>query len=236
MPPRVFAGSSGFAYKPWKGPFYPADLKDADMLRYYALRLPAVEINNTFYRMPKKSVLEAWAAETPAHFRFVLKASRRITHLSRLKDCADPLGYLFTNAAVLGERLGPVFFQLPPYLKKDIALLRDFLALLPDRRQVAFEFRSTSWFDDEVYEALRGRDAALCLADFDEAGKSTPVVASASFGYLRLRRETYGDADLERWAERIQGQPWSEAYVFFKHEDEAAAPRTAERLLQLLNA
>jgi uncharacterized protein YecE (DUF72 family) len=231
--PRLLAGSSGFAYKEWKGPFYPADLPDAEMLAWYAGRLPTVEINNTFYRMPKRTMLEDWATKTPEGFRFVLKASRRITHMARLKDCKDSVDYLFNAAAALGEKLGPVFFQLPPYLKKDIPLLEDFLAMLPEGRPVALEVRSSSWHDEEVYEALRARDVALCLAERDEEGKSTPIVATASFGYLRLRREAYSDPELEAWLTRIREQPWSAAYVFFKHEDEAAAPRTAQRLLEL---
>jgi uncharacterized protein YecE (DUF72 family) len=234
MAPRVLAGSSGYAYKPWKGPFYPADLPDAEMLGFYASRLPTVEINNTFYRLPKRSVLEDWAGKTPEGFSFVLKASRRITHMARLKDCAETVDYLFDTATALGDKLGPVFFQLPPYLKKDVVLLESFLAVLPAGRKVALEVRSSSWFDEQVYQLLRSRDVALCIAERDEKEKNTPFVATASFGYLRLRREAYGDADLEAWAKRIQEQPWSEAYVFFKHEDEAAAPKTALRLLQIL--
>jgi uncharacterized protein YecE (DUF72 family) len=234
MAPRVLAGSSGYAYKEWKGPFYPADLPQAEMLSYYARRLPTVEINNTFYRMPKRSVLEDWAGKAEAGFRFVLKASRRITHMARLKDCGDAVSYLFGNAEALGDKLGPVFFQLPPYLKKDLPLLEDFLAVLPEGRRVALEVRSSSWQDDEVYGALRARDVALCIAERDETAKNTPFTVTASFGYLRLRREDYSDADLEAWASRLRQQPWSEAYVFFKHEDEAAAPKTALRLMQLM--
>jgi uncharacterized protein YecE (DUF72 family) len=234
MAPRVLAGSSGYAYKEWKGPFYPTDLPAAEMLGFYARHLPTVEINNTFYRLPKRSVLEDWAGKTPAGFRFVLKASRRITHMARLKDCGETVSYLFSNADALGDKLGPVFFQLPPYLKKDVALLEDFLAVLPENRKVALEVRSSSWFDDEVYHALSARDVALCIAERDEKEKNTPFTVTASFGYLRLRREDYSDADLEAWAGRIQEQPWSEAYVFFKHEDEAAAPKTALRLLQIM--
>ena len=234
MAPRLLAGSSGYAYKPWKGPFYPADLPDSGMLSFYASRLPTVEINNTFYRLPKRALLEGWAEKTPDGFRFVLKASRRITHMARLKDCGETVGYLFETASALGEKLGPVFFQLPPYLKKDLALLEDFLAILPEGRKAALEVRSSSWFDDDVYEALRRRDVALCIAEHDEKEKDTPFSATASFGYLRLRREHYGDAELDAWAARIKEQPWSEAYVFFKHEDEAAAPKTALRLLQIM--
>jgi uncharacterized protein YecE (DUF72 family) len=235
---RLLAGSSGFAYKPWKGPFYPADLPDAEMLAYYAGRLPTVEINNTFYRLPKADLLENWAEQTPADFRFVLKASRRITHIQRLKEVGELLDYLFRTAATLGDRLGPLLFQLPPHMKKDLDRLRVFLELVPRERRVALEFRHASWFEDDVFELLRAHDAALCYAETDSgddegASLSVPLVATASWGYLRLRRENYTDADLESWAARIDAQPWSEAYVFFKHEDTAAAPLTARRLMQL---
>jgi uncharacterized protein YecE (DUF72 family) len=243
MPVRLLAGSSGFAYKPWKGPFYPADLPDAGMLAFYAARLPAVEINNTFYRLPKAEVLAGWAEQTPAAFRFVLKASRRITHIQRLKEVGDLVDYLFTTAASLGDKLGPLLFQLPPHRKKDLDRLRVFLELVPKDRRVALEFRNASWFEDDVYELLRAHDTALCIAetgseDDDEEGASEPVplVATASWGYLRLRRDDYTDADLNAWAARIATQPWSDAYVFFKHEDEGAAPRLALRLMALAAA
>jgi uncharacterized protein YecE (DUF72 family) len=238
MSVRLFAGASGFAYKPWKGPFYPEGLPDAEMLAYYAARLPAVEINNTFHRLPKAQMLEDWAAQTPDLFRFVLKASRKITHIQRLKDVGDTVGYLFETAATLGAKLGPLLFQLPPHLKKDLDRLRSFLDLVPADRRVALEFRNASWFEDEVFEALRERDAALCVAETgpdDQEGGSAPVplVRTASWGYLRLRRDDYTDADLQAWSERIRSQGWSEAYVFFKHEDEGAAPKLALRLMEL---
>jgi uncharacterized protein YecE (DUF72 family) len=241
MSVRLFAGASGFAYKPWKGPFYPVDLPDAEMLAYYAARLPAVEINNTFYRLPKAKLLEDWAAQTPDGFRFVLKASRRITHMQRLKDVGELVHYLFETAGALGARLGPFLFQLPPHLKKDLDRLRAFLELAPADRRVALEFRNPSWFEDDVFEALRAHDAALCVAETEpgdkEGGKdAVPLVATASWGYLRLRRENYGDAELAAWAERIRSQGWSEAYVFFKHEDDGTAPVFARRLLQVMGA
>jgi uncharacterized protein YecE (DUF72 family) len=238
---RLYAGASGFSYKPWKGPFYPVDLPDAEMLGYYAARLPAVEINNTFYRMPKAKVLEDWAAQTPDGFRFVLKASRKITHIHRLKDVGEMLAYLFETAATMGPKLGPMLFQLPPYMKKDLDRLRAFLDLVPEGRRVALEFRNATWFDDDVVEALRARDAALCYAetdreDDDGGNETAPLVATASFGYLRLRRAEYGDPELEAWAERIRGENWSEAYVFFKHEDDGTAPKFARRLMEIVGA
>ena len=241
MPVRLFAGASGFSYKPWKGPFYPEGLPDAEMLGYYAARLTAVEINNTFYRLPKAKMLEDWAAQTPDGFRFVLKASRRITHMQRLKDVGELVAYLFETAGVLGPKLGPLLFQLPPHLKKDLDRLRTFLDLVPADRRVALEFRNASWFEDDVFEALRAHDAALCVAetepqDKEGGGLAVPLVATASWGYLRLRRENYSDADLEAWAARMRGQGWSEAYVFFKHEDDGTAPRFALRLMQVMGA
>ena len=241
MPVRVLAGASGFSYKPWKGPFYPVDLPDAEMLAYYAARLPAVEINNTFYRLPKAKMLEDWAAQTPDGFRFVLKASRKITHIHRLKDVGEMAHYLFETAGTLGSRLGPLLFQLPPYMKKDLDRLRTFLDLVPKDRRVALEFRNVSWFDDEVFEALRAHDAALCFTETDSDGddgsnETAPLVRTASWGYLRLRREHYGDGDLAAWAERIRGENWSEAYVFFKHEDDGTAPKFARRLMEIVGA
>jgi uncharacterized protein YecE (DUF72 family) len=235
MAMHVLVGTSGFAYKPWKGPFYPADLPDDGMLRYYAERLPAVEINNTFYRMPRESVVLGWADEAPEHFRFVLKASQKITHFGRLKNVANELEYFLRVSQALGAKRGPTLFQLPPNFKKDLPRLTDFLALLPEGWPAAFEFRHGTWFADDVYQALRGRNAALCIADTGEESDA-PFVATADWGYLRLRRETYGNGDLDDWANRVRAQSWGAAYVFFKHEDAGAAPRLAEALLRRLNS
>ncbi len=229
---RVLAGTSGFSYKEWKGSFYPEDLPAEEMLSWYAAQLPAVEINNTFYRMPKPALLEAWAQQVPPQFRFVLKASQRITHHMRLKEAASEVEYFFGVAATLGERLGPALFQLPPNLKKDLPRLEAFLAVLPEGARAAFEFRHASWFEHDVYEALRARGAALCIAEDEEL--ATPLVATAPWGYLRLRRQDYDDAAVAAWAEKLQGQAWSEAYVFFKHEDAGAGPKLAAQLLALL--
>ena len=228
---RVRVGTSGYSYKEWRGSFYPPDLPDAGMLAYYARHLVTVEINNTFHRMPTRPLLERWADEVPEAFCFVLKAPQRITHMKRLSAASAPdVSFFFEVAESLGVRLGPVLFQLPPFLKKDAARLREFLALIPEGRQAAFEFRHASWFDDEVYEALRSRGAALCSADTDDSGdEGAPVIPTANWGYLRLRRADYGEADLATWAARVRAQPWDEAYVFFKHEDEGKAPALAAR-------
>ncbi len=232
---RAHVGTSGWSYDEWKGPWYPDDIASGDMLGWYAGRLNSVECNNTFYRMPKKEVLRGWGEQVPDGFSFVLKASRRITHQAKLgPDAADPLGYLLGNAAELGDRLGPILFQTPPWLKKDAALLRDFLALLPEGTRGAFEFRSTSWFDDEVYDLLKGAGAALVAADTGDEAKDPPLVSTASWGYARLRREAYDDSLLARWAEDLSGTGWDHAWVFFKHEDAGAGPRLAERFQGLL--
>jgi len=227
---RILTGTSGYSYKEWKGHFYPADLKADGMLAYYAERLKAVEINNTFYRMPKASMLHAWATQVPADFTFVLKASRRITHIKRLKEVGEDVAYLLETAQTLGSRLGPVLFQLPPYLKKDLARLRDFLALLPGTTRAALEFRDASWFDEETYAALREHDVALVYSDENEE-KEAPFVSTAGWGYLRLRRGSY---DLADWAKRVTAQPWSEAFVFFKHEEAGAGPKMAAEFAALV--
>ena len=231
-PLRVLAGTSGFSYKEWKGSFYPEDLPASRMLAYYAERLPAGEINNTFYRMPKPALLESWSAEVPESFRFVLKASQRITHFKRLKEAGADAAYFFGVAAVLGDRLGPALFQLPPNLKKDLPRFEAFLETLPAERRCAFEFRHASWFEDDVFRARRGRAAALCIAEDEEL--ATPLVATADWGYLRLRRQDYGDEAVHAWADRVRGQAWSEAYVFFKHEDAGSGPRLAAQFLDAI--
>jgi uncharacterized protein YecE (DUF72 family) len=222
---RSFVGTSGYSYKEWKGSFYPEKLPAPQMLRYYAERLNTVEINNTFYRMPTEKVLLQWAEQVPEGFTFVLKASRRITHLKRLKDVDDETAYLLRTASVLGDKLGPMLFQLPPSMKKDIERLRAFLDLLPSRWLAAVEFRHGSWFDDEVSDTLRSRNVALAIAETEDT--AVPFVSTADWGYLRLRREDYDASDLSGWAKRVTAQPWEAAYVFFKHEEEANAPKFA---------
>jgi uncharacterized protein YecE (DUF72 family) len=228
---RVLAGTSGFSYKEWKGSFYPEDLPASEMLRFYASRLPAVEINNTFYRMPKPALLEGWAAQVPEDFRFVLKASQRITHRKRLKEAGEEVAYFFGVAAALGSRLGPTLFQLPPNLKKDLPRLEAFLALLPEGARAAFEFRHASWFEGDVFAALRAHGAALCVAE--DEGLATPLEATCGWGYLRLRRQDYSGADVAAWAEKIRGQSWGEAFVFFKHEEAGSGPALAASLQRI---
>ena len=227
---RLLTGTSGFSYKEWKGSFYPEDMKPEGMLPHYAERLPAVEINNTFYRMPKPELLTGWCDQVPESFRFVLKASQRITHRKRLKDAAEEVDWFYRVAAALGTRAGPTLFQLPPNLKKDLPRLQDFFAVLPERKPAAFEFRHASWFEDDVFEALRSRGAALCIAEDEDL--ATPLVATAGWGYLRLRRQDYGDEAIADWARKIRAQPWEEAYAFLKHEDSGTGPRLAAALAE----
>lgn len=233
---NILVGTSGWSYKEWKGGFYPPKLPAEEMLRFYAGHFPTVEVNNSFYRIPAERVLVAWAGQVPPAFRFVLKASRRITHNNRLLDEDGSLGYFLRAVNPLGDRLGPTLFQLPPTFKKDVDRLRNFLARLPRRWPAAVEFRHASWFVDEVYDLLRARDVALVAVDEDEAeGGGSPLVATASWGYLRLRRSVYDRAALEAWAATIGGNSWSEAYVFLKHEDGSPnGPAAAKEMGEIL--
>jgi len=222
MTMQLWAGASGYAYDEWKGSFYPEKIAPDAMLAWYAERLPTVEINNTFYRMPKAAVLAQWAQTTPASFRFAIKASRRITHEARLKadEAAEAVGFLYRNLASLGDKRGPVLYQLPPFLKKDLPRLTEFLAVLPADHRATFEFRHESWFDDEVYAALSAAGAALCLSEREDGG-APPLVETAPWGYLRLRLETYAESDLAEWMRRIMATRWSEVHVYFMHEPTA---------------
>jgi len=233
--PRLLAGASGYSFKEWKGDFYPKDIKPDGMLAYYVARLPTVEINNTFYRMPKTSVLENWAATAPEGFRFSIKASRRITHMSRLRaeTAADPLRYLYTNLVALGAKRGPVLFQLPPFFKKDLPRLNEFLALLPKGHRAAFEFRNESWFEDDVYAALKSAGASLCLSERED-NAPPPLVETASWGYVRLRLEEYSEDALQIWAERLATTGWREIYAYFMHEP--TAPAYAQSLMNAARA
>jgi uncharacterized protein YecE (DUF72 family) len=212
-------GTSGFSYKEWRGTFYEEGLPESKMLAAYSARLPTVEINNTFYRMPKASMLGGWAETTGPDFTFALKAPRRITHVARLRGVQDQLRELFTAAEALGPKLGPVLFQLPPFLRKDVALISDFAAMLPKSVSPVLEFRHESWFCDEVYAALSTAGIALCASEVDEGeGTSAPFVKTAPFIYVRLRRETYSEPELDRALEAIRALGVERAYVYFKHE------------------
>jgi uncharacterized protein YecE (DUF72 family) len=233
MAAQIRIGASGFSYKEWLGAFYPPKLPGSKMLAYYAERLPTVEINYTFRAMPRRAMLERWAAQTPAYFRFALKAPQRITHFARLRNTAETVGFFAETASVLGERLGPALFQLPPDFGRDVALLRDFIAMLGGRLRAAFEFRNRSWFDDDsALQALRDGGAALCIAESESL--VSPVERTAHHVYVRLRKETYDEAALKQWAARLVrlGEGADEIYVYFKHE--SAAPDLATRLARLL--
>lgn len=232
---RLHAGTSGFSYDEWKGVFYPEGLPAKERLAFYSSRLSTVEINNTFYRTPKASVVAGWRSQVSGDFRFVLKASQRLTHQKRLKDCAEDLAFALEVYRAMAERLGPILFQLPPNFRKDVARLASFLELLPGDIQAAFEFRHESWFGDEVYDLLRARRAALVVSDVDEAPEP-PLVATARFGYLRLRRTAYAPEALASWLTRVRAQPWDECFVFFKHEDAGTGPRLAAEFLERARA
>lgn len=229
-------GTSGFSYDAWTGPFYPPKLPAARRLAFYAERLPAVEINHSFHRMPNATVLAGWSAAVPPGFRFALKAPRRITHARAGSDPRDAIVHLFRQLEALGERCGPVLFQLPPWARRDPARLQALLAPVPPGRRVALEVRHPSWLDDEVYALLRERGVALCAADFDEPERRVPLVPTARFGYARLRAAAYDDGALRAWVAELAACGWEEVFVFFKHEDEGIAPRLAARMLELAGA
>lgn len=227
-------GTSGFQYPEWKGTFYPEDLPAAKMLPFYAERLSTTEINYTFRRIPSPKTIENWSALTPQGFRFALKAPQKITHFAKLSGCDDTLTYFYKVVSALGERLGPVLFQLPPFFKKDIVLLSDFLRCFPSGMRAAFEFRHVSWMDDEVFSALKARNVALCIADSEKL--STPFVQTATFGYLRLRREDYTSADVQTWTQKVisNDNTWSDVFVYFKHEESGVGPKLASEMVRLL--
>ena len=226
----LWIGTSGYSYPEWKGSFYPAKLPQKQMFAHYAERLKTVEINHSFRAMPEAEVISAWAAAAPSGFRYSLKAPQQITHHTRLVGAEEPLRALVKGASLLGQSLGVVLFQLPPNLKKDTEKLGDFLALLPTGLRVAFEFRHPTWHDDAVFDLLRGKNAALCIADSEDL--STPPVATADFGYFRLRDEGYKRADLKRWGELVKSHAtsWKDTFVYFKHEAEGTGPAFAAQL------
>jgi uncharacterized protein YecE (DUF72 family) len=232
----IWIGTSGYSYAEWKGTFYPKGLPSSKMLAYYVERFSTVEVNVTFYRMPTADLVAGWAAATPERFAVTLKAPRRITHERRLRGAADLTAVFCERARLLGPKLGALLFQLPPFLKKDVPLLEEFLATLPAAVRVAFEFRHASWHDDAVYAALARAGAALCIADGEKL--STPFVPTARYGYLRLRDEGYEPADLARWARAIEEHlaGWDDVFVYFKHEESGKGPALAAALAAALRA
>jgi uncharacterized protein YecE (DUF72 family) len=229
----VFVGTSGYNYPEWRGSFYPEKFSPDKMLAYYAERFRTVEINYTFYRLPNEKVLNNWAAATPDQFTFTLKAPRRITHDAKLERCEDLLRTFCRTAATLGPKLATLLFQLPPTFRKNAGVLRAFAELLPEGTRAAFEFRHASWLDAEVYEILRSRNLALCVADSEKM--STPVAVTADYAYFRLRDEGYQEADLQQWAATVRSLPTAgAAYVYFKHEEQGLGPEFARRFIAAL--
>jgi uncharacterized protein YecE (DUF72 family) len=230
---KLFVGTSGYSYKQWKGHFYPEKLSDKEFLNFYGTKLNAVEINNTFYQMPKEAAMQHWAEQVSKGFAFSIKASQRITHIKRLNDVGSETEYLIRTARTLGEKLGVLLFQLPPNMKKDSARLDAFFKPLSGDVRIAFEFRHESWFDEETFALLRTHNASLCIADVDDDGLHVPFVSTANWGYLRLRREHYTPAELKKWHKKVNEQKWNAAFIFFKHEDEAIGPKLAMQFLNL---
>jgi uncharacterized protein YecE (DUF72 family) len=229
---KIYVGTSGYGYKEWKGKFYPEKISPKEMLRFYSERLSAVEINNTFYHMPTENVLASWAEQVPDDFLFAIKAPQVITHLKRLRNAGEETGYLFRTLSVLDRKMGPVLFQFPRSFHADRPALKDFLSLIPDNISCAFEFRSPSWLNAEILNLLRGKGCSVCISDTDE-NPASEIVNTALWGYLRLRRSDYTDADLSEWMKRILSQRWERAFVFFKHEEEAKGPEMAMRFRKL---
>ncbi|RPI35605.1 MAG: DUF72 domain-containing protein [Nitrospiraceae bacterium] len=229
---KIHVGTSGYGYKEWKGTFHPEKISPKEMLRFYSERLNTVEINNTFYHMPTEDVLASWAEQVPDNFVFAIKAPQVITHLKRLRNVGSETEYLFRTLSVLERKLGPVLFQFPKSFHADHSVLKDFLALIPVNISCAFEFRHPSWLNAELLELLHKRGCSLCIADTDE-NPANEIISTATWGYLRLRRSNYTDANLSQWMERIRSQKWEKTFVFFKHEEEAKGPEMAMRFQEL---
>jgi uncharacterized protein YecE (DUF72 family) len=229
---ELHVGTSGYGYKEWKGIFYPEKIPSGEMLRFYGERFDAVEINYTYYHMPTQRLLASWAEQVPDTFAFVLKAPQAITHVKRLKEVGEEADYFFRTVSLLEGKLGAVLLQFPAFFRANLPRLETFLDLIPDDVRCAFEFRSPTWLEAGVGELLWERGHTLCIADTDEA-PAHEIVGTASWGYLRLRRPGYTDADLAQWAQRIRSQPWERSFVFFKHEEEAMGPRLALRFREL---
>lgn len=233
MPSRILVGTSGYNYPEWRGSFYPEKFSADRMLAYYAERLPTVEINYTFYRLPDEKLLANWSAGTPDHFQFTLKAPRRITHDAKLQRSEDLVQAFCRTARTLGPKLGVLLFQLPPTFRKDLGVLERFVERLPEGTRAAFEFRHESWFDPDVLGVLRGRNLALCVADSEKM--HTPIEATADYGYFRLRDEGYQEGDIERWARAVATLPAAtDAFVYFKHEEQGLGPEFARRFTAAL--
>ena len=232
---KFFIGTSGYGYKEWKGKFYPEKISPTEMLRFYSTLFNTVEINNTFYHMPKENVLASWAQQVSDNFVFALKAPQVITHLKQLRDVEAETGYLFRSLSVLDGKLGPVLFQFPKSFHKDQPVLEDFLGLVPGNIACAFDFRSPSWLDAQILELLRKGGYSLCIDDIDE-NPANEIISTAPWGYLRLRRSDYTDADLSQWLKRIVSQKWKKVFVFFKHEDKAKGPQMAARFQKLVES
>jgi uncharacterized protein YecE (DUF72 family) len=232
---NIWIGTSGFQYPEWKGNFYPEDLPAAKMLPFYAERLTTTEINYTFHRIPSAKTIDNWNKLTPEKFRFALKAPQKVTHFAKLRDCTDTLRYFHQTVSALGPKLGPVLFQLPPSFKKEATVLAAFLEEVPSGMRAAFEFRHASWFDDEVFALLKARNATLCVADSETL--STPPIATADFGYLRLRREDYQTSDITRWAETVRNhaESWNDVFIYFKHEAAGIGPKLVKEMSGILS-
>lgn len=228
----LYAGTSGYSYKEWKGSFYPEKIPAKEMLAYYSSRLRAVELNNTFYRLPQRSMVESWKAQVPENFRFSVKAPQRITHFKRLKDAGNETRFMLDVVSGFEDRLGVVLFQLPPNMKKDLERFELFLKELPADTPAAFEFRHPTWLEDDVLELLRSHNRALCIADTDDLPVSH-IDKTANWGYLRLRRVQYSEPELIEWHRRIKAQNWKDTFVFFKHEDEGTGPKLAAQFVAL---
>jgi uncharacterized protein YecE (DUF72 family) len=229
---KIFAGTSGWAYASWKPKFYPAKLSSKKFLEYYASRLNSVEVNYTFRSIPTEKLLAGWIEATPPEFKFAIKAHQRITHFKRLRDAAGVTTEFLDSLQPLrkAKKLGPVLFQLRESFKCDVPLLKDFLKVLPRGTQAAFEFRSASWFCDEVYDALRKANVALCLAESDDL--ETPDVVTADFSYLRMRRTSYSVKARGEIAKKVAGLALKgEVFAYFKHEDTPEGALYAESLL-----
>jgi uncharacterized protein YecE (DUF72 family) len=232
---KIHVGTSGYGYKEWKGIFYPEKISPHDMLHFYGERFDTVEINYTFYHMPTVAGLSTWAEQVPEDFFFALKAPQAITHMKLLKNVGEEAKYFFKTLSVLKKRVGPALFQLPGSFRANRQVLEDFLSLVPEKSPCAFEFRSKTWFKKEILELLREHGCSLCIADTDEK-PAEEIVSTAPWGYLRLRRTDYTEADLEKWLDRILAQDWERAFVFFKHEEEAKGPELAKRFRELAEA